>query len=149
MGTSVRPLPSSSSVVREQRGYNNTMAEFGLKKKEVEALDFAFDVYDFKGNGEVNAFYTGDLLRACNLNPTLKTIAEIGGEKEKGKRMLKKVDCYPIYKACKESKDQGGFHDFVEILKLNKEEAKSLMKELCEPDDDDGFTPFIPFLEKM
>jgi len=23
------------------------------------------------------------------------------------------------------------------------------MKELCEPDDDDGFTPFIPFLEKM
>jgi len=174
MGTSVRPLPSSSSVVREQRGNNNTMAEFGLKKKEVEALDFAFDVYDFKGNGEVDAFYTGDLLRACNLNPTLKTIAEIGGEKEKGKRMLKKVDCYPIYKACKESKDQGGFHDFVEILKLydknedntilshqlyllltnlgeklNKEEAKSLMKELCEPDDDDGFTPFIPFLEKM
>ena len=134
----------------------------------VVALDFAFDVYDFKGNGEVDAFYTGDLLRACNLNPTLKTIAEIGGEKEKGKRMLKKVDCYPIYKACKESKDQGGFHDFVEILKLydknedntilshqlyllltnlgeklNKEEAKSLMKELCEPDDDDGFTPFI------
>merc|ERR1711950_80525 len=81
MGTSVRPLPSSSSVVREQRGNNNTMAEFGLKKKEVEALDFAFDVYDFKGNGEVDAFYTGDLLRACNLNPTLKTIAEIGGVK--------------------------------------------------------------------
>merc|ERR1712002_772682 len=174
MGTSVRPLPSSSSVVREQRGNNNTMAEFGLKKKEVEALDFAFDVYDFKGDGNVDAFYTGDLMRACNLNPTLKTIAEIGGEKEKGKKMLKKGEVYPIYKACKESKDQGGFHDFVEILKLydknddntmignelfrlltnlgeklNKEEAKSLMKELCEPEDDDGFMPFIPFLERM
>merc|ERR1712045_925304 len=128
MGTSVRPLPSSSSVVREQRGNNNTMAEFGLKKKEVEALDFAFDVYDFKGNGEVDAFYTGDLLRACNLNPTLKTIAEIGGEKEKGKRMLKKADCYPIYEACKESKDQGGFHDFVEILKLyDKNEDNTIL----------------------
>jgi len=23
------------------------------------------------------------------------------------------------------------------------------MKELCEPEDDDGFMPFIPFLEKM
>merc|ERR1712106_896541 len=33
--------------------------------------------------------------------------------------------------------------------KLSKEEAKSLMKELCEPEDDDGFMPFIPFLEKM
>ena len=27
--------------------------------------------------------------------------------------------------------------------KLTKEEAKSLMKELCEPPDDDGFMPFI------
>merc|ERR1711955_67567 len=78
------------------------------------------------------------------------------------------------YKACKDSKDQGGFHDFVEILKLydknndntmignelfrlltnlgeklTKEEAKGLMKELCEPEDEDGFMPFIPFLEKM
>merc|ERR1711965_176999 len=33
--------------------------------------------------------------------------------------------------------------------KLTKEEAKGLMKELCEPEDDDGFMPFIPFLEKM
>merc|ERR1712189_9380 len=78
------------------------------------------------------------------------------------------------YKACKDSKDQGGFHDFVEILKLydknedntmlenelfrlltnlgeklTKEEAKGLMKELLDPADDDGFVPFLPFLEKM
>merc|ERR1711970_802328 len=144
MGTSVRPLPSLSSVVREQRGNNTTMAEIGLKKKEVEAIDFAFDVYDFKGDGSVDAFYAGDLMRACNLNPTLLTIGEIGGEKEKGKKFLKKADCYPMYKATKESKDQGGFHDFGE--KLNKEEAKSLMKELCGPEDDEGFMPFIPFL---
>merc|ERR1719500_1241951 len=141
------------------------MAELGLKKKEVEAIDFAFDVYDFKGDGNVDA---------CYLNPTLKTIAEIGGESEKGKKQLKKAEVYPIYKAAKDSKDQGGFHDFVEILKLydknnddtmmgnelyklltnlgeklNKEEAKNLMKELCEPEDDDGFMPFKPFLERM
>ena len=64
--------------------------------------------------------------------------------------------------------DTGGIHDFVEILKLydknedntilgnelfrlltnlgeklTKEEAKSLMKELCEPEDDEGFMPFM------
>ena len=69
---------------------------------------------------------------------------------------------------------QGGFHDFVEILKLydknedntmlahelfrlltnlgeklTKEEAKSLMKELCEPPDDDGFMPFIRKYKKL
>lgn len=131
------------------------------------AIEFAFDVYDFKGDGKVDAFYTGDLMRACNINPTLKTIAEIGGQTEKGKKVLTKAECFPIYKAAKESKDQGGFHDFVEILKLydknnddtmlghelfrlltnlgeklTKEEAKSLMKELCEPEDDEGFMPF-------
>merc|ERR1711963_522611 len=127
-----------------------TMAELGLKKKEIDAIEFAFDVYDFKGDGKVDAFY------ACNLNPTLKTIAEIGGTTEKGQKMITKAEVFPMYKAGKDSKDQGGFHDFVEILKLydknddntmlahelfrlltnlgeklTKEEAKSLMKELC------------------
>merc|ERR1711913_163443 len=97
---------------------SSTMAELGLKKKEVDAIEFAFDVYDFKGDGNVDAFYAGDLIRACNLNPTLKTINEIGGQSEKGKKMLSKADVFPMYKACKDSKDQGGFHDFVEILKL-------------------------------
>merc|ERR1712038_580616 len=133
-----------------------TMAELGLKKKEIEAINFAFDVYDFKGDGKVDAFYAGDVIRACNLNPTLKTIAEIGGTTEKGQKMLTKDDVFPMYKACKDSKDQGGFHDFVEILKLydknddntmlahelfrlltnlgeklTKEEAKSPMKASC------------------
>ena len=143
------------------------MAELGLKKKEVDAIEFAFDVYDFKGDGKVDAFYAGDLIRACNLNPTLKTINEIGGGQAKGAKFLGKADIFPMYKACKDSKDQGGFHDFVEILKLydkngddtmignelfrlltnlgeklTKEEAKALMKELCEPENEEGFMEF-------
>merc|ERR1711935_1179229 len=50
------------------------MAELGLKKKEIDAIEFAFDVYDFKGDGTVDAFYAGDLIRACNLNPTKKNV---------------------------------------------------------------------------
>merc|ERR1712039_564084 len=120
-----------------------TMAELGLKKKEIEAIDFAFDVYDFKGDGKVDAFYAGDLIRACNLNPTLKTIAEIGGTTEKGQKMLTKADDNTMLA-----------HELFRLLtnlgeKLTKEEAKSLMKELCEPADDEGFMPFIPFLERM
>merc|ERR1712153_161534 len=174
MGTSVRS--PYQSVVREPESHPQhiTMAELGLRKKEIDAIDFAFDVYDFKGDGKVDAFFAGDLIRACNLNPTLKTIKEVGGADAKGLKFLAKADVFPMYKACKDSKEQSGFHDFVEILKLydknddntmighelfkmltnlgeklSKEEAKSLMKELCEPEDDDGFMPFIPFLEKM
>merc|ERR1712008_58641 len=32
--------------------------------------------------------------------------------------------------------------------KLTKEEAKGLMNELCDPEDAEGFTPFMPFLER-
>merc|ERR1712200_259362 len=151
-----------SSERAERQPPQHKMAELGLKKKEIDAINFAFDVYDFKGDGKVDAFYVGDLVRACNLNPTLKTIKEIGGGVAKGEKFLAEPDVFPMYKACKDSKDQGGFHDFVEILKhelfkllvnlgekLTKEEAKNLMKELCDPADDDGFIPFKPFLEKM
>merc|ERR1712088_325882 len=163
-----------SSERAERQPPQHKMAELGLKKKEIDAISFAFDVYDFKGDGKVDAFYVGDLVRACNLNPTLKTIKEIGSGVAKGEKFLTKPDVFPMYKACKDSKDQGGFHDFVEILKLydknaddtilefelfkllvnlgeklTKEEAKNLMKELCDPADDDGFIPFKPFLEKM
>merc|ERR1711874_259740 len=174
MGTSVKKLRLSSCRHPQRQLNIIIMAELGLKKKEIDAINFAFDVYDFKGDGKVDAFFTGDLIRACNLNPTLKTIAEIGGTTEKGQEMLTKDEVSPIYKAAKDSKDQGGFHDFVEILKLydknddntmlshelfrlltnlgeklTKDEAKSLMKELCDPADDEGFMPFIPFLERM
>merc|ERR1712186_92598 len=169
MGTTVHSVSESSPQVSSLTSHHQqTMAELGLKKKEIDAIDFAFDVYDFKGDGKVDAFYVGDLI------PTLKTIAEVGGTTEKGQKMITKAEVFPMYKACKDSKDQGGFHDFVEILKLydknddntmlghelfrlltnlgeklTKEEAKSLMKELCEPADDEGFMPFIPFLERM
>merc|ERR1712080_690063 len=117
MGTSVRLVDINSSERSREENPTTKWLNWVLKK-EVEAIDFAFDVYDFKGDGNVDAFYAGALLRACNLNPALKTIAEIGGESEKGKKMLKKAEVYPIHKDAKDSKDQGGFHDFVEILKL-------------------------------
>merc|ERR1712088_537751 len=80
MGTSVRTSPSERTASQNP---TLKMAELGLKKKEIDAINFAFDVYVFKGDGKVDAFYAGDLIRACNLNPTLKTIKEIGGTTEK------------------------------------------------------------------
>merc|ERR1712172_46327 len=160
---------------REENNYltTNKMAsnkeigeQYGIHPRDVEKIKFAFEVYDFKGYGKVDGFYIGDLVRACNLNPTMKTIVEIGGEKEKGKKTIVLEDMYPLFKKAKDSKDTGGIHDFVEILKLydknsdktmlskdlfrlltnlgeklTKEEAKGLMNELCDPEDAEGFTP--------
>lgn len=55
-------------------------------------------------------------MRACNLNPTLKTISDIGGSAEKGRKMITKEEVFPMYVNCKASKDQGGFHVSTEQL---------------------------------
>lgn len=148
--------------------------KYGIHPRDVEKVKFAFDVYDFKGDGKVDGFYIGDLLRACNLNPTMLTINEVGGMAEKGKKIMAVDDFFPIFAQVKNAKNQGGIHDFVEIMKLydknddgtildkelfrlltnlgeklTKDEAKGLMAELCDPSDEEGFTPFMPFLEKM
>merc|ERR1711931_6040 len=159
MGTSVqnlrffRPSVKCREVTHQKiMSDNKEIGEkYGIHPRDVEKVKFAFDVYDFKGDGKVDGFYIGDLLRACNLNPTLATIDEVGGMKEKGKKIMVIDDFYPIFAKVKLAKGTGGIHDFVEILKLydKKEEAKGLMKELCEPEDDEGFMPFMPFLERM
>merc|ERR1719499_2261127 len=59
---------ASTDEVTSIEGINLTIS------LEVIDIEGEFDVYDFKGDGKVDAFYAGDLIRACNLNPTLKTI---------------------------------------------------------------------------
>merc|ERR1712055_211307 len=156
MGTSVRPLPSSSSVVREQRGNNNTMAKAELTNKDVERAKFAFDIYDFEGKSRMDMFYLGDCLRGLNLNPTLKMIDKLGGAKKKGEKFIKLEEFYPIYSDVKKSKETGTMMlgELEHILlslgeKLEREEVDILIKECCDPEDDDGFIPYEPFLRRM
>merc|ERR1739847_73335 len=83
--------------------------KFGIHPRDVEKIKFAFEVYDFKGDGKVDKFYIGDLIRACNLNPTNKTIVEIGGQSEKGKGVLTMDDMYPLFKKGQDHPRQRSF----------------------------------------
>eukprot|EP00091_Calanus_sinicus_P020959 TRINITY_DN5_c0_g2_i13.p1 TRINITY_DN5_c0_g2~~TRINITY_DN5_c0_g2_i13.p1 ORF type:complete len:114 (-),score=19.51 TRINITY_DN5_c0_g2_i13:593-901(-) len=71
------------------------MAELGLKKKEIDAIEFAFDVYDFKGDGNVDAFYAGDLIRACNLNPTSRPSMRLEDSPRRERRCSPRLRCTP------------------------------------------------------
>ena len=51
----------------------------------VQEVSFAFSIYDQDGIGQLDAYLLGDLLRACNLNPTNSLIDKFGGAKKKGK----------------------------------------------------------------
>ena len=83
------------------------MAQIGLKQENIEAIKFAFDVYELMNDGKVDAFYTGDLFNTYKLNSHLKTIEGIGRIAEKGDKYLQKEELYHIYKAYKEYKEDG------------------------------------------
>lgn len=53
----------------------------------VTGANFAFSIYDLEGNGTVDAFYVGDILRGLNLNPTLAVIEKMGGTKKRSKQL--------------------------------------------------------------
>ncbi|KAK9730815.1 hypothetical protein QE152_g14200 [Popillia japonica] len=145
-----------------------------LSAKDIERATFVFEIYDFVGDGTIDAVNLGDCLRALNQNPTLAIIEKLGGTKKKNEKKLKLDEFLPIYSQVKKDKDQGTFEDFLEALKLyDKEEngtmmsaelsnmflalgekltdaeTEELLKDCMEPEDDDGFTPYEPFLKKL
>jgi len=141
---------------------------------EAEKVKFAFDIFDFDGKGEVDAFYIGDLLRAVDLNPSEKSVSQFKPPEKKGERMMKIGDFMPMYQTIKKEKGKGGYEDFVECMKLydkqedgtmmfaeleyiltalgepmEKEQVKIALAELAPEEDEDGLIPYDVFLKKL
>ncbi|ENN71714.1 hypothetical protein YQE_11637, partial [Dendroctonus ponderosae] len=157
----------------KRKVYKTKIAD--LSARDVERANFVFSIYDFEGNGTVDAVNLGDMLRALNLNPTLATIEKLGGTKKKNEKKLKVDEFLPIYSQVKKDKEQGNFDDFLEALKLyDKEENGTMMAaelahtllslgerlsdvetdqviaDCLDKEDDEGFVPYelvIDFLQ--
>lgn len=71
-------------------------------------------------------------MRGLNLNPTNSTIAKFGGTEKRGEKTLTLAEFLPIFSDAKKDKDQGGYEDFLECLKLydKEENGKILAGEL-------------------
>jgi len=145
-----------------------------LSSGDVEKASFAFSIYDQTGEGAVDAFYLGDLLRALDLNPTNASIEKLGGTKKLNEKTLTLEEFLPIYSQCKRDKDQGVYEDFIECLKLydkaedgtmmgaelthillslgeklTEKEVDEVCKDCLDPEDDDGFIQYVPFVKRM
>ncbi|CAL4187033.1 unnamed protein product, partial [Meganyctiphanes norvegica] len=146
-----------------------------VSAKDMEKVKFAFDIFDFEGQGNVDTYFLGNLFRALNMNPSLKTINKFEPAERKGVKMMNLDDFLPMYAAVKkEVKGQGTYEEFVELLKLydknengtmmyaeleyilkslgeplQKYEVDSILKECCPEEDEDGCIDFLPFLKKL
>jgi Ca2+-binding EF-hand superfamily protein len=145
-----------------------------LSARDVERGKFAFGIYDFDGNDTVDGFYLGDCLRALNLNPTQASIEKLGGTAKKGEKKFKLDEFLPIFSQVKKDKDMGTYEDFMECMKLydksengtmigaelyhilvslgerlTEQEADDIIKDCCDPEDEDGLIPYSPFLKRL
>ncbi|XP_034937555.1 myosin light chain alkali isoform X2 [Chelonus insularis] len=145
-----------------------------LLPREVERAEFCFSIYDADGTNVIDAFDLGNVLRALNLNPTNATIEKMGGTKKRGEKKMTLEEFLPIFSQLKKDKDQGTYEDFLECLKLydkqengmmlgvelshmlltlgeklEEDEVQTVLSECMDPEDEDGFIPYAPFLKKM
>ncbi|XP_047470897.1 myosin light chain 1-like [Penaeus chinensis] len=145
-----------------------------LSARDVERVKFTFSIYDFEGNGKIDAYYLGDCLRALNLNPTLAIIEKLGGQEKKKVKMMTLEEFMPIFSQVKKDKECGSFEDFMEVLRLydkaengtmvfaelehillslgerlEKSELGPVLKECCQEEDEEGLIPYEPFLKKL
>nr|WBB44927.1 myosin essential light chain [Chrysogorgia stellata] len=150
------------------------MSASDLSSRDIERGKFAFSIYDFDGNETMDAFYLGDCLRALNLNPTLGLIEKMGGTPKRKQKKFQVEEFLPIFSQVKKDKDQGGFEDIMECLKLydkadngtmmaaelshillslgerlEENEVNVIMTECCDAEDEEGNIPYEPFIKKL
>jgi len=145
-----------------------------LKPPEVEKARLHFEIYDFTGEGKVDYFNLGDLLRSLDTRPTNAIIEKSGGTKKKGQKTMSFEEFLPIYSQVKKDKDTGAYEDLVEGLKvydkaengtmleaelahvllslgekLSDPEAEEILKLCAGGADDEGFIKYEAFVKNV
>merc|ERR1712173_277386 len=146
-----------------------------LKMVDAESIKKICDIYDWDGKGEIDLFFLGDVFYALGLNTTKKVCVGLGQTDEEGKKFAKYDDVVAKVMEGKDAKDSSGnYHDFIELLRLYdknsngtmmlaelenilanmgdeipKEDVQKLFAELADPEDEDGFFPYMPFVDRL
>lgn len=142
---------------------------------DADAIKRICDLYDWDGKGELDLFYLGDIFYGLGFNITKKICVGLGQTDEENKKFAKFDDVVKKVQEGLATKDHSGtFQDYMELCKLYdknengtmmlaelenilanladeipKEDVQALLKELCDPEDEDGFFPYKPFIERL
>merc|ERR1711981_583132 len=141
------------------------LVNMGLDADEVKRI---CDIYDWHGKGVLDMYYFMDIFYAMGMNLTKKVCVKYGQTDDVEKKFL------PFEEVVAEPEHTGNYHDFVELCKLYdknengtmmlaeletfltlmgdeipKEDCTKLLESLAGAEDEDGFFPYTPFLEKL
>jgi len=133
------------------------------------------DIYDWDGKGVLDMYYFMDIFYALGLNIIKKVCVKFGQTDDYGKKFVKFDEVVSLMQqAIKEPDNSGNYHDYVELCKLYdknengtmmlaelenfltnlgdeipKEDTIKLLEELADKEDEDGFIPYKPFLDRL
>merc|ERR1712142_1165374 len=142
---------------------------------DVEEVKRICDIYDWHGKGVLDMYYFMDIFYAMGMNLTKKTCVKYGQTDDVEKKFLPFDEVVALAKqVVKEPEHTGNYHDFVELCKLYdknengtmmlaeletfltlmgdeipKEDCTKLLEALAGAEDEDGFFPYTPFLDKL
>merc|ERR1712098_627647 len=145
------------------------------KMVDADAVKKICDIYDWDGKGELDLFFLGDVMYALGMNTTKKVCVGLGQTDEEGKKFAKFDDIVEKVNAAKNTPDSSGtYHDYVELLELYdknsngtmmlaelenilanlgdeipKEDVQKLFAEIADPEDEDGFFPYMSFVDRL
>jgi len=142
---------------------------------DADAIKKICEVYDWHGKGQLDLFYLGDIMYALGFNITKKICMANGQQEEEGKKMASFDEVVTMVNAAlKTPENHGNYHDYIELCKLYdknengtmmlaelenilsnladeipKEDTLALLAELADPEDEDGFFPYTPFVDRL
>merc|ERR1712212_239257 len=142
---------------------------------DVEEVKRICDIYDWHGKGVLDMYYFMDIFYAMGMNLTKKVCVKYGQTDDVEKKFLPFDEVVALaQQVVKEPEHTGNYHDFVELCKLYdknengtvmlaelenilsnladeipKEDTVALLAELADPEDEDGFFPYGPFLDRL
>jgi len=156
-------------------GCKASSSSLNLKMVDEAAVLKVCDIYDWDGKGELDMFFFGDIMYALGLNTTKKVCVGLGQTDEEGKKFAKFDEVVAKVKDAVATPDsQGTYADYIELLKLYdknsngtmmlaeldnilanlgdevpKEDVQKLFAELADPEDEDGFFPYVAFVDRL
>jgi len=142
---------------------------------DADAIKKVCEIYDWDGKGQLDMVYLMDVVYALGYNITKKVCVGLGQQEEEKKKYASFDDVVKLVnEAIKAPESSGTYHDYVELCKLYdknengtmmlaelenvlsnladeipKEDTMDLLKELADPEDDEGFFPYAPFLDRL
>jgi len=142
---------------------------------DADAIKKVCEIYDWDGKGQLDMIYLMDVVYALGYNVTKKVCVGLGQQEEEKKKYASFDDVVKLVnEAIKAPESSGTYHDYVELCKLYdknengtmmlaelenvlsnladeipKEDTMDLLKELADPEDDEGFFPYTPFLDRL